>query len=492
MCSKLIVTIILLLISGKMLSQEYSVGFDSYFMKDYSRKTDSMDYRPVLFNLWYPAVDDSKKSFINRKDLLRLKSTNATEIKFSTAYYLYALSSLKRYLFDQFESADSAFIDKEFEIYLSLETRAKNKLKPITKKFPLVIYHQGLGGTIDDNLELYEYLASKGFAAVGSTFFRDLKNLSPGSDQYSRQDVNLLINEAAKYDFIDLSYIVFIGHSYGAQAGFTIINQDGCPISLFISLDTTFDYNDEKTVDAVWDYIMPQIKSRSHLVKIPTIHMADFYKDETPFFDIPKRHIYSDRLLITTKNHITHDGFVTLGYYEAKLLKKHDENFDIDTVCYKNVNHLVFNLISNKEVPLSKVAVDTNYFHSEYLPKLDPVESMSFYDAIEQNYGIDSVLNLIRLFNKYDPYTQKEMGWLAGYYLENKNFKKAQQFADIFFESYPGYYYTYFIKCKIFLEQNEIEKAKEYAKLAYNATYKFGEKWEMRHYFTEKGISFKD
>ena len=142
-------------------------------------------------------------------------------------------------------------IDKEFEVYLQTDTRSKSKLKPITKKFPLVIYYQGLGRTIDDNLVLCEFLASKGFTVIGSTFFRSLQSMSPGNDQYSRQDLNLLINETAKHDFIDLSNIVYIGHSYGAQAGFTIINQDGCPIDLFISLDTTFDYNDEKKIDEV-------------------------------------------------------------------------------------------------------------------------------------------------------------------------------------------------------------------------------------------------
>lgn len=482
--------IFLFAITGKISSQEYPVGFDAHFIKDYSRKTDSLEYRPVLFNIWYPGEKDNKKQFMCRKELLHVKGSTATEIKWSNSYYAYALSSLKGYLFDQFESSDSAFIDKEFDMYLSTATRFKNKLKPVNNKFPLVIYHQGLGGTIDDNLALCEYLASKGCVVIGSTFFQSIQWMGPGNEQYSRQDLDMLINEAAKYDFIDLSYIVYVGHSYGAQTGFTYINQDGCPISLFISLDTTFDYENDAELDERG--IIPQIKSRSHLVKIPTVHFSDFQNKSKPLFEIPRRHIYSDRLLITPRNRIRHDGFVNLGYYEAKLLKKYDPDYDIDTIMYPKINQLIFNLIKLKPALLSQEIIDTNYFHSDYIPGTEAVRSMSFYDTLEQKYGVDSVLHLITFFNKYDPDTKNETGRLALYYLTNKNYEKANRFADIFLERQPESYYSQLTKGKILFEQNEVDQAKKYFKIAYNTTVNFWAKWEMQQYFKEKGITFKE
>jgi len=484
--------VLILLIANKTKAQDYAVGYDSYFIKDHSRTVDSLTYRPVLFNIWYPAVNDVKKEYITRNQLLKLPENDNSQKKFSKAYYEYAVSNSKKYLFDQFEAPDSALINKEFDNYLNAQTQSKQKLSPIKKTFPLIIYHQGLGGTIDDNLHMCEYLASKGFVVIGSTFFNNINDMGPGNDQYSRQDVNILINEAAGHSFIDLNYIVYIGHSYGAQAGFTIINQDGCPIDLFISLDTTFDYNDEKTIDAVWDYLIPQIKSGSHLVKIPTVHLTDYRKNQKPYFEIPRRYIYSDKLLITTKNRISHDGFINLGYNEAKLLKKYYPEFEIDTAGYKQVNQLILNIISNKNGFLSIENMDTSHFNAVYLPKMESVNSMSMYDTLENRFGIDSALNLISIFNKYDPDTKNELGWLAEYYLENNNLKKANIIADLFLNKDSINYYSYFVKGKILVEQNEIEKAKDYFKTAYNTTLIFGQKWEMQQYFSSMGISFKD
>jgi hypothetical protein len=495
MCSykKFIISIFLFLsITGKIISQDYAVGFDSYFIKDHSRNVDSLAYRPVLFNIWYPAINENKKGYITRNQLLKLPENDSSQKKFSKAYYEYAVSNLKKYLFDQFEAKDSAMIKKEFDYYLNAQTQSKQKLSPIKKTFPLIIYHQGLGGTIEENLNMCEFLASKGYVVVGSTFFDDLQSMGTGNDQYSRQDVNILLNEAGSHTFIDMNHIVYIGHSYGGQAGFTIINQDGCPIDLFISLDTTFDYYDEKTIDAIWDYLIPKIKSRSHLVKIPTVHLADYRKNKKPLFEIPKRYIYSDKLLITTKNRISHDGFINLGYYEAKLLKKYYPGFEIDTACYKHVNQLILNIISNKNGLLSIEKIDTNHFNTEYLPKMEPINTMSFYDTLENKYGMDSVLNLIHIFNRYDPGTKKELGWLAEHYLGNNDLNKANKIVDLYLEKYPDYYYGLLIKGKILADQNEMEKAKSYFKRAYYATFNNWDKWEMQQYFSEKGISLKE
>jgi len=49
-----------------------------------------------------------------------------------------------------------------WDALLATPVFATQNVAPAPGKFPVVIYHAGLGGTFDDNAVVYEYLASHG------------------------------------------------------------------------------------------------------------------------------------------------------------------------------------------------------------------------------------------------------------------------------------------------------------------------------------------
>lgn len=482
--------IYLMLFSSQLYSQSHAVGFQSYFIKDHSRISEGLAYRPVLVNIWYPAEEDNKKDFVTIKQMNTLPKSDTTTSKFSDEYYKYVLKNLDYTLFAGLDDVDSVWKISELNHYLNVKTGAKQNLAPVNNnKYPLVIFHQGLGGTLDDNYILCDLLAQKGFVVMGSTFFEELDDISPGNFNYSRQDVSLLINEISKYNFVDLSKIYYIGHSYGAQAGFTIIGQDGCPIDLFISLDTTFDHQDDKGLDEMWSSMMPIIKEGYSKIRIPSYHFVSERKGNN--YNVPKRHIYSKRKLITTKKYITHNSFISVGYHQAKMIKNKYPDYDIDTSYYHKINKTILDVLRHGAVDIQNSIIDTQFFRVEYLEVLKPIEKMSDYVPIIQKNGLDSTLQFINYVNQIDKSTLNELGWLAEYYLKNGDLSTAEKISEYYSSKHPEYWYSYFTKAKILVAKNKKEEAKPFIKQAYDATRNWFNHNDIRNYNDENGISFK-
>lgn len=480
----------LLLFSAQLYSQSHAVGFQSYFIKDHSRITEGLAYRPILVNIWYPAQEDKNKDYISIKQMNTLPKSDTTTSKFSEQYYKYVLENLDYTLFARMDNSDSLWKESELTRYLNIKTAAKWGVTPIKdKKFPLVIIHQGLGGTVEENYVLCDLLAQNGFVVVGSTFFDKLDYMSPGNFNFSRQDVSMLINEMTNHNFVDLSKIYYVGHSYGAQAGFTIISQDRCPIDLFVSLDTTFDHHDDKELDEMWSYLMPTIKEGYSKVRIPSYH---FISDrEGNNYNVPKRHIYSNRKLVTTKKYITHNSFISIGYHEAKMIKEKYPDYDIDTSYYHQINKTILNILTHGEVDMEKTVIDTNIFKVEYLEAFKPIEKMSEYEPLIQKNGLDSTLRFVYYINQIDKSTLNELGYLTEYYLKNGDLVTAEKISDFFSEKNPEYWNSHFTKAKVLVAKNQKEDAKPFITRAYGATKNWYNAMIIQDYCTENEITFK-
>ena len=103
---------------------------------------------------------------------------------------------------------------------LATPVYATLNVPPAAGKFPVVIYHPGLGGTFDDNAVACEYLASHGYVVLSSAYqAADSSNLNINGDlATSFDDLSFLLRYAATLPFADSSKVAAMGHSYGAQA----------------------------------------------------------------------------------------------------------------------------------------------------------------------------------------------------------------------------------------------------------------------------------
>ncbi len=108
-----------------------------------------------------------------------------------------------------------------FERLLNTKTIAVRNALAAEGRFPIVIYHAGLGGSYEDNSVLFEYLASHGYLVVSSAYSQasattmnidwDLKR--------SFRDMEFLARYACGLPNADANRLAAMGHSYGAPGG---------------------------------------------------------------------------------------------------------------------------------------------------------------------------------------------------------------------------------------------------------------------------------
>jgi hypothetical protein len=154
------------------------------------------------------------------------------------------LTGIKEYSFGQRNGIIDAREKKLFESLMQTKTSVNEGVAPASGKFPLVIYHPGLGGTIEESALLCEYLASNGFVVISCAYQPNHKNhLYPDWDlERSKNDKDFLIEFIKDSSFIDSNKIVLAGFSFGAQSNFYYETQSSRKITAIVSLDSRLEY----------------------------------------------------------------------------------------------------------------------------------------------------------------------------------------------------------------------------------------------------------
>ena len=132
---------------------------------------------------------------------------------------------------------------------LSKQTMAYRAPNPAKGKFPIILYHAGAAGSLEENSVMCEYLASHGYVVITSAFqSADGQHVSNnyGGPETSWSDLAFLLKHAHSLPFVDTSKAGAIGHSMGAQYLLEWLGQQPSPtLSAVISLDTTLEYTRE-------------------------------------------------------------------------------------------------------------------------------------------------------------------------------------------------------------------------------------------------------
>ena len=238
---------------GELKTGRYGVGFRALYQTDAARWYDP-DYpsagkplvkkpRPILIALWYPANRDQGKMMLQR-DYYRALTLDEAAPDFA--------QRLRKFTRDQ----DCEFmLGKDFDALTDDERGRWDGLlatpvfavldAPAAEgRFPVVIYHPGLGGTFEDNAVACEYLASHGYVVLSSAYqAADSSALEIDGDlETSFADLSLLLRYAATLPFADASKVAAMGHSYGAQAALAWRAQPNSPLDAVVFLDTNVDY----------------------------------------------------------------------------------------------------------------------------------------------------------------------------------------------------------------------------------------------------------
>lgn len=381
---------------GKLRKGKYSVGFKTTWELDYSRAynatfSDKTVYsltkapRPILINVWYPAVNSSG-ALMPQGEYLNFVTNIPQLAKFSSALAEYERDAIAQEVVGKQEPEFDADEKRLFEELLSTSTAALKNAKEQVGKFPLVVYHGGYGSSIEDNSVLCEFLASHGYVVINSAFQRGSGtsfNIDAGEN--SRADIKYLIDYARKLPNVDWRKIALMGHSGGAHTINTFQALGNSAADVLVSLDTTQDYHPLTNHD--WDYMTNVVLAKENIpnMRVPTLVVAD----RTAIFEMFDRLKDSDRYYLTFQN-MEHNDFISQGIFNRRLAeklsviksKKTKENDEIQ-------NGLRLAQAGNEELDLSVL----NFFNA--FLKNDSESKMNFLDRYKNND-----------FNSQDPHLE--------------------------------------------------------------------------------------
>src|ERR1035437_3000994 len=238
---------------GELKAGKYAVGFRSLYQLDVVRSYDA-DYaaagstavkkpRPIFFAIWYPAAAQQDVAMVFR-DYFRAVSVDSSVPEFAQSLRKFTRDMACRYMlgkaFDSLTQEERA----AWDALLATPVFATLNVAPAVGKFPVVVYHPGLGGTFDDNAVACEYLASHGYVVLSSAYqAADSSRLNIDGDlATSFDDLNFLLRYAATLPFADLSRISAMGHSYGAQAMLAWRARPDSAVDAVVFLDSNVEY----------------------------------------------------------------------------------------------------------------------------------------------------------------------------------------------------------------------------------------------------------
>jgi tetratricopeptide (TPR) repeat protein len=242
---------------GELKAGKYAVGFRSAYQMDVARSYDA-DYpapgssppkkpRPIFLAIWYPAIaphDAAMDTSMAYRDYFRAVSVDSPSPEFAQRLRKFTRDTDCQYMLGkEFEK----LTDEEraaWEGLLATPVFATLNAPPAAGKFPVVVYHPGLGGTFDDDAVAFEYLASHGYVVLSSAYqAADSSSLNINGDMAtSFDDLNFLLRYAATLPFADISKVAAMGHSYGAQAVLGWRARPNSALDAVVFLDSTVEY----------------------------------------------------------------------------------------------------------------------------------------------------------------------------------------------------------------------------------------------------------
>ena len=298
----------------------HSVGFRSYFKYDSGR--------PILIAIWYPATPAPTR--MKYRDYLDIPHTKELG-EFALGLRKYSETIAKETVFHKkvelIGRADQSFVDRQLE----RPSQAYRDAPATAGHFPVIINHPGAGGSFDDNVLLFEYLASHGYVVISSAYQTSTAYVSNNMNGTHRsiRDMQFLLQAVGELPYADIHKIAGLGHSAGAQILMQWIGQPDCLLDALVSLDTTLEYTPRNFPGH------KELRLKLESLGRPSIPVILFASAERkPNFGTFDTYLQNAPRYQVSIPHLKHDDFISQGAARA-LLPDPAENVgrSYDVVC---------------------------------------------------------------------------------------------------------------------------------------------------------------
>ena len=298
------------------------VGFTQRWVTDSTRRLPGgeqygLRYRPILLNLWYPATRATRQT--TQYDEYFAGAVQAADHDDGLARYARDMIAYQRRIaWSELAGAEpdstTGVLKERVEALFRTQTFAFRDAPRSQAEFPVVLYTSGAQSSMDDNVVLCEYLASKGFLVIGSPFPQEDNTsfATNGSDESRQRDVRRLLLEVSRVVRHPIGSVTVIGHSMGAQAMQLFAADPSAPIDRIISLDTTQDY--AMLTDHLWAWYTDVLLEHRHEVRTPIMFVAG----PAALFELADSLVASPRTLVTVPN-LQHNDFISQGIIRKQI-----------------------------------------------------------------------------------------------------------------------------------------------------------------------------
>ena len=306
----------------------HAVGFRTLYQFDDARQYDP-EYatdptqlpahrpRPILIGIWYPARETSAKP-IEYRQYLDVSSSDARVAPFA-----------RRLAHEIREVVCEETVGKEpgrlspaetaaFERLLATPTIAMRDAPAADGRFPVVLYHPGLGGSYEDNSVLFESLASHGYVVMSSAYQDvDANSVSLGGDlTCSFRDLECLCRFARGLPYADADRLGAMGHSYGAYAVLAWAAGPDSSVRALVTLDSGLEYDSLETSGV--PPLEAHMKANKDKARAATLRFAS--KERAPHFEYLDPYLRFAPRYEATVASLAHNDYLTHGAIGPALL----------------------------------------------------------------------------------------------------------------------------------------------------------------------------
>jgi dienelactone hydrolase len=305
-----------------------AVGYRTLYQLDHTRQydpelvTDAMKPpaprpRPILVCVWYPARKTGARPMEYRQ-YLDVSSDNALIAPFVKRLSRHVVNVVSEGTVGKEPAYRTPAETAAFERLLATRTFAVKDAPPAEGRFPVVIYHPGLGGTPDDNSVLFELLASHGYVVLGSAYpNQDAEGVGIGSDLHtSFRDMEFLSRFARELPYADADRLGAMGHSWGAIAVLHWAALSDSSLRAFVTLDSGFEY--VAVEDCGAEPLVFHMRTNKGNIRAPSLRFASTERKAN--FDLLEPHLkYTPRYGAAVVS-LTHNDYLTHGAVRPALL----------------------------------------------------------------------------------------------------------------------------------------------------------------------------
>jgi dienelactone hydrolase len=353
---------------GELKAGHFGVGFRAVYQADPARSYDP-DYptpgrtaakkaRPIFAAIWYPAPSGEGKSMLHR-DYLRAVTLDSGAPDLAQRLRIHTRDQASLYMLGK-EYEDLTTEDRaRWDGLLSTPVYAVLNAPAAEGKFPVILYHPGLGGTYEDNAVLCEFLASHGYIVISSAYqSADSSSLNIDGDlETSLADLAVLLRFAATLPFADPERVAAIGHSYGAQAVIAWRALPNSTLDAVVFLDSNVLY---VGLDAPQFPAIKAAVARNPKSAVPVIFFAD--RERHPHFETFTPYLkFAPHYEVDTPT-LEHNAFVSQG----AVVKDEPARRAYEAVCAVILQFL------NAQVKADPAPIASDLLHVRTVPGAPP------------------------------------------------------------------------------------------------------------------------